>query len=123
MTNDLQQLEPMLAQQVATTYEKLIGHKPHAVTCHFLSPQEVTIVLDGTITQPERLLLKHDHMELATSMRQQLDEIVRSQLIDTIQALTKQTIVDLLSSTRLESDRTSIIMVFAAPQTAGRSPI
>ncbi|MGB7413721.1 MAG: Na-translocating system protein MpsC family protein [Thermosynechococcaceae cyanobacterium] len=115
MPIDSQQIEPLLAQRVATTYQTLMGHSLDLVSCHFLNSDTIAVVLDGAVTQPEKLLLSSGYGDLARIIRQHLNAILRPRLIAEVEAVLQREVIDAPSDIKFESERMSLMMVLAKP--------
>lgn len=115
MPIEFQPLEQILAQRVATTYQTLTGHSLHSVSCHFLDSQTIAVVLEGAVTQPEKLLLSSGYSDLARVIRQHLNAILRPQLIAEAEAVLRRKVIDSPIDIKLESGRMSLMMMLAEP--------
>lgn len=109
------QVERTLAQRIQALYREQLGHQPSKVTCQ-LSDQNVVVVLEGSITQPEQLLAQTGHQELALQVRSDLDDAIQPQIKALIEETLNVSVLDLLSDATLETGRTGIIaMLLNAP--------
>lgn len=123
MSTDSQPIEQVLAHQVASMYQRLVGHSLRLVSCHFMSQHSVAIILEGAVTQPEKLLLHSGYTELATTLRQHLNDILRPRLVAETETVLAREVIDTLSDGKIESDRMSFIMILAKrPSKEQRGP-
>jgi uncharacterized protein YbcI len=107
------QIERMLAQRIQAFYREHLGHQPSKVTCQ-LSEQNVVVLLEDSITQPEKLLAQTGRQELAEQVHSDLDEAIQPKLKQLIEEILHVSVVDLLSDARLETRRTGIIALLTA---------
>jgi uncharacterized protein YbcI len=104
------QLERSLSQRIQALYREQLGHRTGRVTCQIFGEQ-VAIVIENSITQPEQMLAQAEQNDLATEVRTGLENAIQPQLISLIEEIAGVTVVDLLSDATLESGRTGIIAV------------
>ncbi|OKH27487.1 DUF2294 domain-containing protein [Chroogloeocystis siderophila] len=107
------QLEAILAQQIQALYFNLLGHLPEKVVCN-LSNQNLTVIVEHPTTPPERLLLENRKNDLAQEVGWNLYKAIEPQLKQLIEEVLDVSAVDMLGSSNIDSDRTSIIVVLAA---------
>ena len=110
------QLERTLSQRIQALYRTQLEHQPSRVTCQIFD-EKIVIVLEDSITQPERLLVNSGEQELAEQVRSELDEALQPQLKALIEELAGVAVIDLLSNAKLETGRTATVAILAeAPQ-------
>jgi uncharacterized protein YbcI len=109
---DLSLLEHHIEQHIQHWYVKQLGHSNVKVACHSVG-DKLMMVLEESITQPERLLVASGRLDFAQQMHTALDQILRLHLQETIESLTRLRIVDLLTATQLETERTSIVVILS----------
>jgi len=102
------QVERTLAQGIQALYREHLGHQPSKVTCQ-LSEQNVVVLLEDSITQPEQLLAQTGRQELAEQVHSDLDDAIQPKLKELIEEILHVSVVDLLSDATLETGRTGII--------------
>lgn len=113
-----EQLQQVLSQRIQALYRDRLGHQPTKVTCQ-LFDDKLAIVIEGSVTRSEQLLLKKGQSELAEQVHSDLDEAIQPQLEQLIAEAMNVPAIDLLSDSTLETGRTGIIAVLAAvPQLA-----
>lgn len=109
------QLECTLNQQIQALYREFMGHSPKNVSCS-LADTKITIVLEDSLTPAESRLLESGRVELASEVRENLDESLKPKLKTLIEEVTGVTVVDLISGATLETGLTGVIAVLnAAP--------
>ena len=110
------QLERTLSQRIQALYRTQLEHQPSRVTCQIFD-EKIVIILEDSVTQPERLLVNSGEQELAEQVRAELDEALQPQLKALIEELAGVAVIDLLSNAKLETGRTATVAILAeAPQ-------
>jgi uncharacterized protein YbcI len=104
------QLERSLSQRVQALYREQLDHQPSKVTCQLFGEQ-LAIVIEDSVTQPEKLLAEEGQKELALKVRDDLDTAIQPQLKALIEETLKVQVVDLLSDATLSTGRSGIIVV------------
>lgn len=102
------QVERTLTQRIQTLYREQLGHQPSKITCQ-LSEQNVVLVLEGSITQPEQLLAQTGRLELAEQVRSDLDDAIQPQLKALIEETLNVSVIEMLSDATVSTGRTGII--------------
>ncbi|KAB8331980.1 DUF2294 domain-containing protein [Scytonema tolypothrichoides VB-61278] len=110
------QVERTLAQGIQALYRDQLGHQPSKVTCQ-LSDQNVVVIIEDSITKPEKLLVKTGSEELAEEVRSDLDHAIQPQLKALIEETLNVKVIELLSDATLETGRTGIIAILTDPPT------
>ncbi|HEY9694997.1 MAG TPA: DUF2294 domain-containing protein [Oculatellaceae cyanobacterium] len=111
-----EQLEEVLSQRIQTLYSQKLGHQPSHVSCELFNEQ-LAIVIDGCLTQPEKVLLNKGHSELAQQVRLDLNKVIQTQMQQIIEDVLNVPVIDLLSDATLETGRTGLIVILgSAPQ-------
>ena len=108
------QLERTLSQRIQALYREQLGHRPGKVTCQVFGEQ-LAIVIEDSITQPEQVLANEGQSSLAQEVRSELDSALQPQLKTLIEEIVGVGVVDLLSDATLESGRTGMIVVLDNP--------
>lgn len=118
------QVERVLSQRVQKFYRDQLGHSTGKVTCQ-LRNDNVTIVVESSLTQPEQLLLEDSKDARAEQLRSDLDEAVRPRLVDLIETTLRRKVVDLMSDTTLTTGRTSFVAILSpnSDELSSRQPI
>lgn len=106
------QLERLLSQSIQAFYSEHLGQRPSKVTCQIFG-EKVAIILEDSVTQPEKLLAEKGQEELAQQVRDDLGEAIQPQLKDLIEEILEVEVLDLLSDATLSTGRTGIIAVMS----------
>ncbi|WP_416672416.1 DUF2294 domain-containing protein [Egbenema bharatensis] len=109
-----QQLLHLIEADFQTFYQIQLGHHPNKIVCQFFQ-NTLAIVVKGSVTKPEKLLLKHGQQNLAQRVRLNLEQLMRPQLKSLIEGLTQADVEDLLIDTHLRTDQTSVIAILSHP--------
>jgi uncharacterized protein YbcI len=107
------QLERTLSQRIEALYRTQLGHRPAKVTCRIFDEQ-IAIVLEEAITQPEQLLANSGQEELAEQVRVDLDKALQPQIAQIIEEVVGVSVKDLLSDAKVDTGRTGTIAILAA---------
>lgn len=106
------QLERTLSQRIQALYRNQLEHQPSRVTCQIFD-EKIAIILEDSITKPERLLVNTGEEELAEQVRSELDEALQPQLKELIEEVVGVNVIDLLSDAKLETGLTATIVILA----------
>lgn len=104
------QLERSLSQKIQALYREQLGHLPSKVTCQIFG-EKLAVVIENSITQPEKLLVEEGQKDLATQVRHDLDDAIQPQLKDLIEAVLGVKALDILSDATLSTERTGLIVI------------
>ena len=104
------QLERKLSQEIQSLYRRHLGHQPSKVTCQIFDAK-LAIIIEGSITNAEQILIEEGKKKLAKEVRSNLDNSIQSELRQVIENIAELEIVDLLSDATLSTGRTGIIAV------------
>ena len=106
------QLERSLSQQLQKLYREHLDHTTGKVSCR-LFEDKLTVIVENSLTQPERLLLENGNSDRVEKLHDDLSRLVRPQLIDLVETILDQKVVDLMSDTTLETGRTGLVIVLS----------
>ncbi|MGV0024730.1 DUF2294 domain-containing protein [Phormidesmis priestleyi] len=106
------QLERTLSQRIQALYRTQLGHQPSRVQCQIFDGK-VVIVLEDSITKPEKVLVENGQEELAEKVRDDLDKAMHPQLSELIREVIGIEVIDVLSDATFETGRTGTIAVLA----------
>jgi len=110
------QLERSLSQRLQKLYREYLGHSTGKVSCQ-LSDDKLTIVVESSLTQPEQLLLQEADAQKVEQIRAELDNAFRPKLIALVEEVLSLEVIDLMSDTTLETERTGFVIILSdAPQ-------
>ena len=113
-----EQIEEVLCQRIKTLYSQKLEHQPTHVTCQLFNEQ-LAIVIEGSVTQPEKVLINNGNPELAQQVRLDLNKVIQTEMQQVIEDVLGVPVIDLLSDATLETGRTGLIVILAtAPETA-----
>lgn len=106
------QLERTLSQRIQALYRTQLEHQPSRVTCQIFE-EKIAIILEDSITKPEKILVNSGEQELAEQVRSELDEAIQPQLKALIEEVVGVAVIDLLSNAKLETGRTATVVILA----------
>lgn len=104
-------LKALLSQRIKALYEQQLQHQLDEINFK-LSEKNLIIIMEGTLTKPEQILVERDRVELAQQMRTVLNKVIQPQIRQVIEEVMDVTVVDFLSDTTTETGRTGAIAVF-----------
>lgn len=104
------QLERTLSQGIQALYRTQLGHQPSKVACQ-LFDEKLVIIIEDSVTQPEKLLAEEGRENLAEQVHSDLDQAIRPHLKALIESTIGVQVVDLMSDGTLETGRTGVIAV------------
>ncbi|PSO59370.1 MAG: hypothetical protein BRC39_11360 [Cyanobacteria bacterium QH_7_48_89] len=106
------QLERTLSQRIQAFYRNQLGQQPSKVTCQ-LFDYGLAIILENSITLPEKRLAEHEKIQLAETVHSNLDKVIKPQLQALIEEILQVSVLDLFTDAGLETGRTGILAVLA----------
>jgi len=106
------QLERAISQKMQALYKQYLGHQPGKVTCQ-LFDSKIAIILEGSITQPEQLLLEEGKIDLAEKVHEDLAQAIEPQIKLLIEEVLEVEVLDLLSDATIGTALTGIIVVLS----------
>lgn len=121
------QVERTLSQRIQALYRSQLGHQPGKVTCQLFG-EKLAVIIEDSVTQPEKLLAEEGREQLAEQVRTDLDHAIRPHLRALIEEVLGVAVLDLLSDATIETGRTGMIVVLEdapdvrTPATSRRSP-
>src|SRR6476469_8309247 len=98
------QIERLLAQRIQALYRTCLEHQPAKVTCQ-LFDEKLAIVIEGSVTPAEQLLVNNGNAELASKVRFDLYKAFQPHMKALIQEVMGVSVVELLSDATLETGR------------------
>lgn len=107
-------LEQNLSQRIKVLYFTQLGHEPDKVECRLIN-QNLTIIVENPVTQPERVLLKSGKQEFAEQVRSTIHKAFQPQLKALIEEVVGTRVLDLLGDSKIQTGRTSILAVLDTP--------
>lgn len=93
-------------------YNERLGHNIDGqITCRLLN-DNLTVVIEDSLTQTERLLLEQrNRPDLVKQMRAVLDSVIRPHVIRLIEEISGRRVLDMMFDTTLDTKRTGMIVV------------
>ncbi len=107
----IKQIESLLFRKIKNVYRERLEHKLYNVS-YKLFDRTLVIILEGTITSPEKLLKNNDRLDLAKQLREAIDRVIHPQIQDIIEEVLDVKVVDYLSDTTIDNDMTGAIAIF-----------
>ncbi|AKG22242.1 DUF2294 domain-containing protein [Calothrix sp. 336/3] len=104
------QVERTLGQKIQALYREQLGHQPSKVTCQ-ISDKNVVVVMENSITPPEKLLAENGSPELAEQVRSDLYEAIQPHIKTLIEETLKVSVAEILSDATLETGRSGLIAI------------
>ena len=106
-----QRLKDLLTHRIQALYENQLEHEPSEITYQAFD-HTLVILIEGTLTKPERVLKEVDRQELVRKVRSILDQHLQPQLKALIEDITESTVVDFLYDSTIDTERTVAIAIF-----------
>lgn len=119
-----QKLQDVLTERIQALYEQQLGQQLNEISYQAFD-NTLVIVIEGAVTKPEKILNEGDCQVLARQVRTVLDRVIQSHLKGLIEEVMQARVVDFLSDTKMETDRTGAIAIFefqAQQETNGSEP-
>ena len=111
-----EQLEQKLVECIQDVYFKTLGNQPQQISCKLVD-KNLTVIIEDSITQPEKLLVESGKQELAQQVRTNIHLAFEPYLKSKIEEVTGIFLTDLISKSSLDTGRTSIVAILAhAPE-------
>ena len=107
----LEKVESLLSQRIKNIYQNQLEHKLNNIS-YKLFDRTLIIVLEGTITSPEKLVRDNDRFYLAKRIRESIDSVINPQIKNSIEDIFNVKVVDFLSDTTIEREMTGAIAIF-----------
>ncbi len=104
------QLERSLSQRIQAVYREQLGHQPGKITCQLFA-EEVAIIIEDSVTQPEQFLVQSGQRNLVEQLRETLSKALRPSIVKAIEEILNVSVVDLMSDATVETGRTGLIVV------------
>jgi uncharacterized protein YbcI len=102
------QLERSLSQRIQALYRDQLGHLSGKVTCQIFG-EKLAVVIEDSLTKPEKLLVEGGQEKLVTQVRNDLSEAIQPRLKMVIEEVLEVNVLDLLSDATLSTGRTGLI--------------
>ncbi|MBE9167204.1 DUF2294 domain-containing protein [Pleurocapsales cyanobacterium LEGE 06147] len=106
-----EQLEKILSPKIKSIYKKQLEHQLSNIS-YRLFERTLVVILEGTVTPPEQLLKQSNCQQLAEQVRRAIDRIIQPQIKTTIEEAMNVKVIDFLSDTTIDTNRTAAIAIF-----------
>lgn len=107
----LGELERILSEQIINLYNSKLEHQLSEISYKWFD-DNLIIIMEGTVTQPEKLLNDSSQKKLAQKVRAVFDKIIQPQIKILIEEVFNVTVVDFLTDTTIDTGRTGAIAIF-----------
>ncbi|MGB3402247.1 MAG: DUF2294 domain-containing protein [Microcoleaceae cyanobacterium] len=107
---ELKALDKQLSDKIKEIYLQELNHQVGSILCR-LFKQALIILIEESVTLPERKLNNQEYQQLAHQMRTVFDQIVQPQIKTIIEQTTDMQAIDFLCDTTLDTGRTGIIVI------------
>jgi uncharacterized protein YbcI len=104
------QLNSILSKKIEMLYQTQLKHEIGDIIYH-ISEKELAIVMEGSVTQLEKLLHQNHQEKLAKEVRSFIDKTMRSEIKRSIEEVMEVNVVDFVSYTTIDTDRTIVIAI------------
>lgn len=107
---ELKALEKQLSETIQEIYLQELNHQVGSILCRFFK-QALIILIEESVTLPERKLNNKEYQQLAHQMRMIFDQLLQPQIKLIIEKTTNMQAIDFLCDTTLDTGRTGIIVI------------
>ena len=104
-------IESLLSQKIKDIYQSELEHQLDNIS-YKLFDRTLIIMLEGTITSPEKLLKNNNGYHLAKQVRAAIDKIIHPQIQNIIEETLNVRVVDFLCDTTIDRELTGAIAIF-----------
>ena len=106
----LNALEKQLSETIQAIYLQELNHQVGSIFCR-LFKQALIILIEESVTLPEKKLSAHEYQKLADQMRTVFNQKVQPEIKAIIEQTTNMEAIDFLCDTTLDSGRTGMIII------------
>ncbi|MDY6783382.1 MAG: DUF2294 domain-containing protein [Cyanobacteriota bacterium] len=106
-----QRLKDLLSDRIHDLYQNQLEHELREITYQAFD-NTLVILIEGTLTKPEKVLQEDDRQELTRKVRGALDRHLQPQIKALLEEITGLTVVDFLYDSTIDTERTGAIAVF-----------
>jgi uncharacterized protein YbcI len=103
-------LKIQLLKKIREIYLQELNHPVGSVIFHFFK-QALIILIEESITLPEKKLNSQDYQQIVNQMRSVFYHVIQPQIKATIEQTTDMHVVDFLCDTTLDTGRTGMIVI------------
>lgn len=104
------QIENLLSQKIQNIYKYQLEHQLDDISLKMFD-RTLVVIMEGTITSPEKLLTKNDRLDLAKKVRETIDCFIKPQIKNIIEEVLEVRVIDFLSDTTIENNCTGAIAI------------
>lgn len=104
-------LESVLSTRIKEIYEARLKQPLNSIGYHLFN-KTLVIVIEGSVTQVEQFLNENERQQLAQKVRDEIDNLVNSQIKKTIEEIMDVSVIDFLSDTTIDSNYSAAIAIF-----------
>ncbi len=104
------QIENLLSQKIQNIYKDQLKHQLDDISLKMFD-RTLVVIMEGTITSPEKLLTKNDRLDLAKNVRETIDLFIKPQIKNIIEEVLEVRVIDFLSDTTIENNCTGAIAI------------
>jgi uncharacterized protein YbcI len=104
-------LEDILSPKIKSIYKNQLKHQLDNIS-YYLFERTLIVILEGTVTAPEKILNNNEKICLAKQVRKVIDSTIQPQICSIIEEAMNVKVIDFLCDTTLESNCTSAIVIF-----------
>ncbi len=106
----LNKIEYLLSKKIRDIYQEQLEHDLDNVS-YKLFDRTLVVILEGTITLPEKLLKEKEHSLLVEQVRTSIDNVINPQIKKIIEEVMDVEVIDFMSDTTIDNDITGAIAV------------
>ncbi len=103
-------LEMQISKKIQELYLRELHHQVGSIVLHFFN-QALIILIEESITLPEKKLNTQEHQKLANHIRSVFDRVIQPQIQAIVETTTDMDAIDVLCDTTLDTGRTGIIII------------
>ncbi|BAU64679.1 hypothetical protein STA3757_20520 [Stanieria sp. NIES-3757] len=104
-------LKDVLSAKIGNIYKNQLRQQLDSVS-FYLFERTLILIIEGTVTAPEKMLNNNEKLCLAKKVRKVIDSIIKPQIQAIIEEVMKVKVIDFLCDTTIEFDFTSAIVIF-----------
>lgn len=113
----IENIDFLLSNKIRDIYQKQLNHQLNNIS-YKLFDRTLIIILEGTITTPEKILKNNDNLKLAQEVREKIDNLIQPQIKNIIEESLNVEVIDFLSDSTIDLDLTGAIAIFEKPKQA-----
>ncbi len=110
--NQATKIEALLSAKIEALHRTILRYEVGDITCHFLSSNELAVIIEDSMTPTEQVLWQHGYRHLARQVRESFVNLIQPQLKAIAEQATQSVILDYLCDVNMETGRSSIVIIF-----------